>query len=67
MYMRLWNGRHKNKLFTEVPTSYLRWMIEACHNQAEQAEIELKRRFDLSKQGLWTEIPDDPKPPRRRR
>lgn len=52
---RLVNGRHKDWLFTEVPTDYLKWLAESDHKQAERAKIELARRKDLAKRGEWKE------------
>lgn len=37
-------GRHKGELYTRVPVSYLRWMVQSGHQSAAYAEAELKRR-----------------------
>lgn len=41
---RMQNGKHRGELITRVPLSYLKWMICARHQNAAQAEVELKRR-----------------------
>lgn len=38
------NGRHVGESITRVPVSYLFWMVNAGHEQAEDAREELKRR-----------------------
>lgn len=42
--VRMVNGRHKGELMTRVPVSYLRWMANTNHEQAELAKAELDRR-----------------------
>lgn len=37
-------GKHKGELYTRVPVSYLRWMVNAGHRQADIAQAELDRR-----------------------
>lgn len=41
---RMTNGRHKGELITRVPLPYLKWMINIRHDDAANAEAELKRR-----------------------
>lgn len=41
-YMR--TGKHKGERITRVPVSYLMWMVNAGHGEAERAAQELKRR-----------------------
>lgn len=41
-YMK--NGKHQGELITRVPVSYLKWMVQGRHSDAEWAEAELKRR-----------------------
>lgn len=42
--MKLHFGKHAGELYTRVPVSYLRWMVNAGHNEAHVALAELKRR-----------------------
>jgi len=42
--VRLEFGRHRGELLTRVPVSYLKWMLNAKHSQANLAQAELKRR-----------------------
>ena len=37
-------GKHSGTLYTRIPVSYLRWMINANHPKAEIAAAELDRR-----------------------
>ena len=37
-------GRHAGTLYTRVPVSYLKWMVNSGHNKSEIAAAELKRR-----------------------
>ncbi len=37
-------GKHKGVRWTRVPVSYLKWMINAEHDQADRARAELDRR-----------------------
>jgi hypothetical protein len=37
-------GRHKGVLYTRMPISYLRWMVNSNHSRKEIAEAELERR-----------------------
>ena len=37
-------GRHKNFLYTRMPVSYLKWMVNSGHRKADIAAAELKRR-----------------------
>lgn len=37
-------GRHRGQLYTRLPISYLRWMINTDHSRKEYAEAELIRR-----------------------
>lgn len=37
-------GRHSGTLYTRMPVSYLRWMVNADHSRKEIAESELERR-----------------------
>ena len=37
-------GRHKDKLITRVPVSYLTWMVGIKHSEAAYARAELNRR-----------------------
>ena len=37
-------GRHKGTLWTRVPVSYLKWMLNSGHDKKDIAEAELKRR-----------------------
>ena len=37
-------GRHKGELFTRIPLSYLKWMVNTHHTESRHAEMELKRR-----------------------
>lgn len=37
-------GVHKDKLWTRVPISYLRWMVNSGHSRVEFARAELDRR-----------------------
>lgn len=39
-------GKHKGELFTRLPVSYLRWMINTSTNQADIAKAEFERRGD---------------------
>ena len=39
-------GKHKGELFTRVPVSYLRWMINEGTQQADIARAEFERRGD---------------------
>lgn len=41
---RMGNGRHRGELITRVPVSYLRWMVNERHQEAEVAAQELARR-----------------------
>ena len=36
--------RHKGELYTRIPVSYLKWMVNSNHNRKDIAEAELKRR-----------------------
>jgi hypothetical protein len=38
------NGRWAGQLITRVPVSYLKWMVQCGHGQAELARAELTRR-----------------------
>lgn len=42
--LRIETGRHKGELFTRLPVSYLKWMVNAGHDRAEVARAELERR-----------------------
>ncbi len=37
-------GKHKGERFTRLPASYLKWMVNINHSQADIAQAELKRR-----------------------
>lgn len=37
-------GKHKGELFTRVPVSYLKWMVNTRQNMWETAQAEFKRR-----------------------
>ena len=37
-------GRHVGMLYTRIPISYLKWMVNSGHSRAEIAAAELKRR-----------------------
>jgi hypothetical protein len=37
-------GRHNGMLYTRMPISYLKWMIQSGHSKAEIAKAELNRR-----------------------
>ncbi len=39
-------GKHKGELFTRLPVSYLRWMINENTRQADIAKAEFERRGD---------------------
>lgn len=39
-------GRHKGELFTRLPVSYLKWMINEKSSQWEIAKAEFERRGD---------------------
>lgn len=39
-------GKHKGELFTRLPVSYLRWMINEKSRQWEVAKAEFERRGD---------------------
>lgn len=39
-------GKHKGELFTRLPISYIRWMINANVPQADIAKAEFERRGD---------------------
>ena len=47
-------GRHAGMLYTRVPVSYLKWMVQSNHSRAPIAKAELDRRgtitpmFDIS-------------------
>ena len=38
------NGKHAGTLYTRLPVSYLKWMVNVNHSQCEIAKAELKRR-----------------------
>lgn len=42
--LRIDFGKHKGVLYTRVPVSYLRWMVQCNHSHAEIAKAELDRR-----------------------
>jgi len=37
-------GKHKGQLYTRIPVSYLRWMVNSGHSRADIARAELERR-----------------------
>ena len=37
-------GRHNGELYTRLPVSYLKWMVNVSSQQADAAAAELKRR-----------------------
>jgi hypothetical protein len=37
-------GRHRDMLYTRVPVSYLKWMVQSNHTHKDIAEAELARR-----------------------
>lgn len=37
-------GKHKGTLYTRMPVSYLKWMVNCSHSRARFAEAELQRR-----------------------
>ena len=37
-------GRHRGELYTRIPVSYLRWMVNSDHSRKNIAESELSRR-----------------------
>ena len=37
-------GKHAGELYTRIPVSYLRWMVNAGHRHADIARAELDRR-----------------------
>jgi hypothetical protein len=37
-------GRHSGELYTRIPVSYLRWMVNSNHSKAGIAQAELDRR-----------------------
>ena len=39
-------GKHKGELFTRLPVSYLKWMINTGTNQSDIAKAEFERRGD---------------------
>jgi len=39
-------GKHKGELFTRVPISYIRWMVNQNTQQADIAKAEFERRGD---------------------
>lgn len=39
-------GKHKGELFTRLPVSYLKWMINSSTQQADIAKAEFERRGD---------------------
>lgn len=42
--LRINFGRHNGTLYTQVPVSYLKWMVQCHHRQAAIAQAELDRR-----------------------
>ena len=44
--MRVEFGKHKGELFTRVPVSYLKWMINDSVQQCDIAKAEFERRGD---------------------
>lgn len=44
--LRIEFGKHKGELFTRIPVSYLRWMINDKTPQSEIARAEFERRGD---------------------
>jgi hypothetical protein len=44
--LRIDFGKHKGELFTRLPVSYLRWMINEGTKQCEIAKAEFERRGD---------------------
>lgn len=39
-------GKHRGELFTRLPVSYLKWMINSSTTQADIAKAEFERRGD---------------------
>jgi hypothetical protein len=37
-------GKHRGELYTRLPVSYLKWMVNSDHSKAEIAQAELDRR-----------------------
>jgi hypothetical protein len=37
-------GKHRGELYTRIPVSYLKWMVNIEHSRSEIAEAELNRR-----------------------
>jgi len=37
-------GKHAGELYTRLPVSYLKWMVNVSHSRAEIAKAELERR-----------------------
>jgi uncharacterized protein (DUF3820 family) len=37
-------GKHSGELYTRLPVSYLKWMVQIGHSRADIAEAELARR-----------------------
>jgi len=37
-------GKHTGELYTRVPVSYLKWMVQCNHSRGEIAQAELDRR-----------------------
>lgn len=37
-------GRHKGALYTRMPVSYLKWMVQSGHSREDVARAELERR-----------------------
>ncbi len=44
--IRIGYGKHKGQLFTRLPVSYLRWMINENAPMANVAQAEFERRGD---------------------
>lgn len=42
--MRIGFGRHNGELYTRLPVSYIKWMVNIKSNEWETAAAELKRR-----------------------
>ena len=43
-HLTISTGRHKGERFTRLPVSYLKWMVNVHHHQADIALAELDRR-----------------------
>lgn len=46
----MWFGEHKNKTIEEIPSGYLRWMVDELDNEdlimAAESELEYRDNFN---------------------